>query len=794
MARDDEDDLLRSVALQNAQSISNARRRAEAVLRKQSEWLRVTLSSIGDGVISTDAEGRVSFMNRVAEALTGWPQSEALGLPLTDVFHIINEETRQPLENPALRALANGAVVGLVNHSILISRDGTERPIDDSAAPIRNEAGEVAGAVLIFRDITERRRTEKALAKSEQDLVDFFDNASVGLHWVGPDGTIQRINQTELDLLGYEHDECLGHHISEFHADAPVIENILERLSSGETLREHPARLRRKDGSIRDVLINSNVWFEDGKFIHTRCFTLDITERKRAERLLRESEKRLRFIMDSMPQKIFTANPSGELDYLNPQWSTFSGLTFEELKRGGWIQILHPEDVEKSRQAWEESLDKVKEFRFEHRFRRADGEYCWHFSRATPLQNEQGGVMMWVGSTTNIHQQKETAENLRRTAAILSEADRRKNEFLAMLAHELRNPLAPIRNAMQILRLSQGNQEAVKSTSKVMERQINQLVRLVDDLLDVSRISQGKIELRCERVGLAETINQAVETCRPVLEKSHHNLTVTLPHKPLYLFADPVRLSQVFSNLLNNACKYSDGAANISLSARLGDGEIVVSVKDDGVGIARDRLHNIFEMFAQVDNSLERSQGGLGIGLTLVKELVELHGGNVQANSDGLGQGSEFIVRLPVSSEMSDSGVTTSGSAKQPLKPANIRRILVVDDNRDSAESLSMLLQLWGNETFIANDGLEAVKLAENLRPDVILMDIGLPKLNGYEAARKIRQESWGEEIALVALTGWGMQEDRQRSSDAGFDGHFVKPVDHDVLVKFLDDLPFPEG
>jgi PAS domain S-box-containing protein len=787
--RDDEDERLRLVALKNAQSISAARRRAEADLRKQSEWLHVTLSSIGDAVISTDIEGRVTFMNVVAEALTGWKQSEALGLLLSDVFQIVNEQTREVVENPALRALSQDVIVGLANHTVLISRDGTERPIDDSAAPIRNDRGELAGVVLIFRDITERRSAERALTSSEQDLSDFFENASVGLHWVGSDGTILRVNQTELDMLGYEREEYVGRNIAEFHVDQSVIENILTRLTRGQTLIEYPARLRCKDGSIRDVLINSNVKFEDGTFIHTRCFTLDITDRKRAQDLLRQSEERLRFIMASMPQKIFTTKADGELDYVNPQWTEFSGLSFEQLKSGGWFQLLHPDDADNSRSAWQASIDAAEKFHFEHRFLRSDGEYRWHFSRAMPLRDDDGNVSMWVGSTTEIHAQKEASNRLRLLAADLSEADRRKNEFLAMLAHELRNPLAPIRNALQIIRLSQQNAAVVQSTSEIIERQVHHLVRLVDDLLDVSRISQGKIDLRRERVDLASALNQAVETCRPALDLGNHKITVSLPPERLQVKADPIRIAQVFSNLINNACKYSDPGSPISMEARFEADEIAVSVKDNGVGIPADRLQNIFEMFTQVEKTRERAQGGLGIGLTLVKELVQLHGGTVEANSGGLDKGSEFTVRLPRAIE-SDDPVEIPEPAVPLAKTSAARRILVVDDNLDAAESLSMMLQLCGNETYIANDGVEAVEAVGTFRPEVILMDIGLPRLDGYEAARMVRNQALGKDVVLIALTGWGNAEDRQRSKDAGFDEHLVKPVDYEVLLKVLNSLP----
>ncbi len=513
-----------------------ARAKAAVVIAEQAERLRTTLASIGDAVIATDAEGRITMMNAVAESLTGWKMEQAAGLPLEKAFNIVNETTRKLVESPVARALREGVIVGLANHTILIAKDGTERPIDDSAAPIHCKEGQIVGCVLVFRDITERKQSE---------------------------------------------------------------------------------------------------------------------------------------------------------------------------------------------------------------------------------------------------------DQLRELAANLSEANRRKNEFLAVLAHELRNPLAPIRNALQIIRQAEGNGETVKFASEVMGRQLDHMVRLVDDLLDLSRISQGRIELRQERVELSQVLHHAIETIRPSIDQAGHKLALTLTSQPVYLHADPTRLAQVFGNLLSNSCKYSDPGCHIFLAVEERGGEVWVSVKDTGVGIPPNMLSKIFDMFMQVDRSLDRSQGGLGIGLTLVQRLVEMHGGSVSAFSEGEGRGCEFTVRLPILAQ-----------AKQPLQPApkepaarTIRRFLVVDDNRDSAESLAIWLKINGNETHTAFDGLEAVETAAAVRPDVILLDIGLPKLNGYEAARRIRQQSWGKTVVLVALTGWGQEEDRRRSSEAGFDGHLVKPVDFDRLMTVLANL-----
>ena len=386
----------------------------------------------------------------------------------------------------------------------------------------------------------------------------------------------------------------------------------------------------------------------------------------------------------------------------------------------------------------------------------------------------------------DVTERRRLEDDLRKLAADLSEADRRKDEFLATLAHELRNPLAPIRNALQMIRLSPDRQTSEQART-MMERQLAQMVRLVDDLLDVSRISRGKMELRKERVQLAAVVSSAVETSRPLIDHMGHELTVTLPQQPIIVDADLTRLAQVFSNLLNNAAKYTDRGGHIWLTAERQGSDVVVSVKDTGIGIAADQLPRIFEMFSQVDRSLERSQGGLGIGLTLVKRLVEMHGGRIEARSEGLGKGAEFVVRLPV--VVGASEPQAPAERDEPPAPKSSLRILIVDDNRDGADSLAMLLQIMGNDTRTAHDGQEAVDVAEEFRPDVMLLDIGLPKLNGYEACRRIREQPWGRSVVLIALTGWGQEDDRRRSQEAGFDHHMVKPVDPQDLMKLLAEL-----
>ncbi|HUN81451.1 MAG TPA: ATP-binding protein [Phycisphaerae bacterium] len=381
------------------------------------------------------------------------------------------------------------------------------------------------------------------------------------------------------------------------------------------------------------------------------------------------------------------------------------------------------------------------------------------------------------------YQIREYLKERREAEEQLKNADTRKDEFLAMLAHELRNPLAPMRNALALLEHNVSH-HAEGHCRRILQRQLAHMTRLIDDLLDVSRITRGKIKLKLEPMEMAGVVRDAVETARAACEDKDLSVSLNLPAEPVYVLGDATRLSQIISNLLNNACKFTERGGQIELTAQLGDGVVAVHVRDSGIGIAKDQLARIFEWFAQVNTSLERSQGGLGIGLSLAKQLVELHGGSISAMSEGPGRGSEFVVRLPTITVIPAAPPAPSHDAL----PANRsgRRVLVVDDNQDSADSLAKLLKLLGNETCVALDGLQAIHGAETFRPDVVLLDIGLPKMNGYDVCRSIREKPWGQTITMVALTGWGQEEHRSRSAEAGFDSHLVKPVDLDLLSDLL--------
>ena len=679
---------------------------AEAKIAAQGERLRTTLASIGDGVVTTDPHGRIVNLNSAAESLTGWVAAEAEGQPLETVFRIVNESSREPVENPVARARREGVVVGLANHTLLIRRDGSELPIDDSAAPIREAAGELLGCVLVFRDISERKAAERELAEAQARLHRVVTDMAIPTMVYAEDGEVILVNEAWTAISGFAAETLAS--VPEwtrlaYGPRAEAMDTVIGGLFELETAVDNGER------EIVTATGEKRIWHfvtapigRDGggrRMLVTNA--VDVTERRRFDQALADKEARMRLAMDAANYGGWELErATGAMVWTDKTRELLGVGADEPIGFAEFQQRLHPDDRERRERAlaaaWQTGVHSA-----EYRVLRSDGEVRWVSSRGRVVHTADGSERM-LGVVGDITEQKRAVE-------ALEAADRRKDEFLATLAHELRNPLAPLRNSLAILQRSADEPATFAKASGVMERQLSHLVRLIDDLLDVSRISLDKLTLRLELADLGAIIEHAVEACRPAAERAGHVLEVHLPQQPVKLEADRARLSQVFSNLIGNACKFTPDGGRIVVEATLEDGRAVVKVRDNGIGIAADHLGGVFEMFSQIGGSLDRQHGGLGIGLTLVRRLVEMHGGSVVAKSAGIGEGSEFVVALPLAQDSANAAVERGVAVA--AHPSGRRRLLVVDDNGDSAESLALLLSLSGHETHVAYSGPEALQL-----------------------------------------------------------------------------------
>ncbi|HUQ51055.1 MAG TPA: ATP-binding protein [Gammaproteobacteria bacterium] len=545
---------------------------------------------------------------------------------------------------------------------------------------------------------------------------------------------------------------------------------------------ESMATAARQIVQTRDYSFRAAKTTDDEIGVVIEAFNKMLDEVESRSRALETSEKLYRAIGESIDYGVWVCDAEGRNIYASDSLLKLTGMTAEEAAELGWARVLHPDDLEDTVAAWKECVRTGHIWYREHRMLGVDGKYHAILAHGVPIRDANGRVQRWAGINLDISRLKNTEHALR-------EADRRKDEFLATLAHELRNPLAPIRNAVRILDSDAADATQRKWGREVIARQVHRMSLLLDDLLDVSRITRGQFELKKDYVELRPLVGVAVETARPLIDAKGHDLVVTLPDEPIMLEADPLRLSQVIGNLLTNAAKYTDPRGRIELRAQVEKGELVITVRDNGIGLENAVLPGLFTMFSQVNSAIDRAEGGLGIGLALVKGLVGLHGGQVEARSDGPGRGSEFIVRLPhevlaPASVLADAATVTrkSGAAKRA-------RVLVVDDNRDAAESLGMVLQFAGYEVTTAFNGRQALEVGALARPLAAIIDIGMPGMSGHEVARRMRLEAWGRNAALIALTGWGQDSDKQASRASGFDAHLTKPVDPDELGNVLTSL-----
>jgi len=656
-------------------SSSTPKRGSDSPDAEPASWYQVVLTAIGDAVLTTDPGGLVTYMNPVAETLTGWSAADALGKRLEEVLRIVCEETRKPVEQPVRKVIDTGLVRGLGNHTVLIARDGSELPIDDSAAPVWGDGGDLVGVVMIFRDITERRRTEDLIASARGYAESIVNTVREPLLILNADLHVRSANRSFYDMFMVKAPETEGRFIYDLgdgQWNIPALKTLLEEIiPKNSTFENFEVEHDFEIIGSKTMLLNARRFPPEGKWELILLAIADITERKRLE-----------------------------------------------VERGAMLQ------------AAELARDRAES-----------------------------------------------------DASKLADADRHKNQFLAMLAHELRNPLAAVQNAVELASRS-GSKEDLEWSRDVTARQVRNFAHLINDLLDVARISEGKIQLHKEHLEVAPVIRHALEAVKPIIEERKHELLFSYTSPDLSLDADSTRLEQILVNLLTNAAKYTPSGGRIQLTAGVEANDVVFRVRDNGIGILPDLLPRMFDLFTQADRSLDRAEGGLGIGLTLVRSITELHGGTVTATSDGPGKGSEFVVRLPAGD--GQTGAASVGKAEPAAAVARRPRVLVVDDNTDTANGMARLLRFSGHEVRVAQNGEAALHVARDYRPEVMLLDIGLPGMDGYELASALRQEEWSKESVLIAVSGYGEEKARDRSKEAGFQHHLVKPVNFDTILALI--------
>ncbi len=788
------------------------RKRVEQALREAEENLRRMIESVKDVAIFTmDPGGRVVTWNPGAQRLFGYADREIIGREAEVLFTPEDRAAGVPA-----RELGTAASSGRASDERWhVRKDGSRFFASGVMSPIRDTEGGLVGFTKVARDITENRRAEEAVREAAVRLKAIVDTAVDGIVTMDERGVVETMNPAAERIFGYRHDEVVGRGIalllpgpaSDEHDDS--LESYLRSGSPSIIGAIREVHGRRKDGSIFPMEMAVSESHLGDRRIYTGIVR-DISEFKRAvterSRLLAELEAEralLNTLLDNAPVGFGFFDHELRYVRLNPALAELDGLPPEEHLGRALPDVLprmSPELFDAFRRVLKGG-DSVVNREFRGETPRSHGRPRYWLCSVYPVKTPDGAFLGAGAVVTDIDDRKRMEEALK-------EADRRKDQFLAMLAHELRNPLAPISNAVQIMKVEGLSGPNFQWSVKVIEDQVKHMTRMVDDLLDVSRITRGKVVLQKEPVELAQVVELAVEASRPIIDDYGHRLTVALPDRPVLLEVDPARMAQVLSNLLNNAAKYTDEEGQIELSAELHSREVAIRVRDNGTGIAPELLPHVFDMFTQADQTLSRSRGGLGIGLTLVRSLVEMHGGRVTARSEGPGKGSEFTVRLPVlpvpvpapepESAFAEGTTSNPGASPVDLEGDRLprRRILVVDDNRSNATSLGVLLRALGQDVEMAYDGPTALDLIRDHQPDLVLLDIGLPGMDGYEVARRCKGDDELRRILLVAMTGYGKEEDRRRSREAGFSAHLVKPVNLEDLRVLLGqpDPMSPDG
>ncbi|WP_437730869.1 PAS domain S-box protein [Sorangium sp. So ce1335] len=757
-----------------------ARKLAELALRESEARFRKMADQAPVMIWVTGPDGRATYGNRLWLEFSGQVEATAVGLGWLDALH---PEDRLATLQTFQRVEARREPFRLEYR--LRRQDGAYRWCIASGTPRLGPDGEFLGYVGSVIDITERKQAELLVQESEERFRRAVMATPFPVMIHADDGQVVCVNRAWTDIAGYA------------PADLPTVEawvgmahgakkaEVLARIKALYALEvptndELEATITTATGEPRTWLFRGAPLGKDaaGRRLAV-TIAHDITERKRADDALRESEAKFRTLADAMPQMSWTSRPDGSVEYYNRKWYEFTTVREGEATAETWISFLHEDDRGPCVDAWRRAVATGEPWEIEYRFfSPAAREHRWFLGRALPVRGPSGEIVQWCGTATDIHDQK-CAE------AALKEADRRKDEFLAMLAHELRNPLGPLRNAAEILRRSGLEQPWAAQACGVLERQVAHMARLVDDLLDVSRVARGRITLRRERCDLTQVLRHTAEDYRSTLEANGLALALEIPAEPLWVHADPTRLSQAISNVLHNANKFTDAGGRVTVSlAATPEGSAEIRVSDTGIGMDAAMLARAFDPFTQADRSLDRSRGGLGLGLALVRGLVEMHGGAVSAESAGIGRGTAVVVRLPL-----ERGVAPSAARPAPASDVAARslRILVIEDNEDAAAMLQALLTMEGYRVEVALSGPAGVDAARSFLPEVILCDIGLPGgMDGYGVARALKGGAGAAPWLLVALTGYGREEDRRRAQEAGFDMHFTKPIEPSSLESLL--------
>jgi PAS domain S-box-containing protein len=979
-AADNEDELLRSAALQNASSILSARRRAEESLRlkteelaQQREWFSVTLASIGDAVITTDTENRVTYLNPVAENLTGWKLAEAKSQPLDKVFNIINEYTRARAENPVAQVLREGNIIGLANHTALIAKDGRETSIEDSAAPIKNSAGKIIGAVMVFHDVTEQRRAQESVGLNERFNRAIVESSRDCMKTLSLDGTFLWLSGAAQKILCVtDVKELLGKSWVDLWTgeDRILAQTAVAAAARGE-MGDFVGYMEVGGQDKWWSVVVTPILDAEGRPEKLLAVSRDVTERKKADEALRRSEEELRALADSMSQLAWMAEPDGNIFWYNRRWYDYTGTTWEAMKVWGWQPLHDPKILPLVVERWRDSLQTGQPFEMEHPLRGANGMFRWFLTRARPLRDVSGKVMRWFGTNTDITEQRETRQKLQISlelekaaraesdlaklqfrslfesapgnylvltadddyrivavsdaylGATMTERDallnrklfevfpddpndpnadgvknlraslerlrknnqadvmavqdyairkpdgsfeqrqwspinspaldangkltfiihrvedvteyvqlqrqsgnqadlkpeefriyrmgaevvqrghelvqsnqklfdakqvaesasRAKDHFIAALSHELRTPLTPVLALLSNLAEDVTLSKTTAADLETVRRNVELEVRLIDDLLDLTRITRSKLDLHYVRTSISQIIEDAVNTCVSDMNAKRISLVREISNAEQMVFTDSTRVTQILWNLLKNSIKFTPEEGTITVRSYFtSDGDankITIEVQDTGIGIKPENINRVFDAFEQGDHTVTRQFGGLGLGLAISRAIAEAHQGTLTAVSNGQGLGSTFTLKLPVHEQSSkfispakDISTDATTAASGIAKPA--WRILLVEDHADTANSLAMLLRRRGFAVSIAATVAGAVELASAETFDLLVSDLGLPDATGYECMQRVRQI---QPIPGIALSGYGMEDDIEKCHAAGFTEHLVKPI-----------------